>query len=249
MIYLILFMYMCEWWLYAFTDNTWSFEIGSKSFVIACLSGYILSISSKIPLLSRSAIAVITLTAWCDFIVFMAWHLTNTAFDLSIPAALIFFIWLIFAVRRSYPERIDLINMDHVNLLILKPRSNLDVIKALFGFPAASICISSQHKIWSFRSKSNSFEESEYNIGWHGSYLVIDTGIKCTDDFIIELRKLIGTRRFPCIKCVWVIRHVLNRLGGKYRIKTWLDYIPGLYLMRIIPWPLYRLYRSNCFSP
>ena len=235
MIYLVLAVYVVEWAFYVFIPDQWTFLLASKTLTCALLASALMVSSKKLAILYRSIIALLALTAWSDFIVFMAWHLTNTAFDLSIPAALIFFIWLIFAVRRSYPERIDLINMDHVNLLIMKPRSNLDVIKALFGFPAASICISSQHKIWSFRSKSNSFEESEYNIGWHGSHLVIDTGIKCTDDFIIELRKLIGTRRFPCIKCVWAIRNALNRLGGKYRIKTWLDYIPGLYLMRIIP--------------
>lgn len=227
-------MYMCEWWLYAFTDNTWSFEIGSKSFVIACLSGYILSISSKIPLLSRSAIAVITLTAWCDFIEFIAWNASGMAVDVSAISGMLFFIWLFYEIKRNYPERIDIVNLSNVNILILKPRTTWDVYKSLIGVPAASICIIADSKIWAFRSKTGIFESSEYNHSWVNSHLVIDTRIKTNLAILVELNKVAGVKRSPCIKCVWAIRKALNSLGGKYRIRSWLDYIPGLYLIRLL---------------
>jgi len=46
---------------------------------------------------------------------------------------------------------------------------------------------------------------------------------------INELSYLIRERRFPYIKCVYVLRNILDKMGGRYKIRIVFEYIPGIY--------------------
>lgn len=232
MIWLIPAVYMIEWLLYAFVPDTWGFMLGTKYLMVAVMAGILFDYSHGKSLLIRSLIALFAVDSSVDFIRYMAWQILSIDIDFSIYEAVIFMIWFLFISFRPYEYRSDPMNSENINLLILKPKRPFDILKGLFGFPAASICIASCGSIWSFRRKSGLFEERNYR--YSPDHIVINTGVSCTDKMLIELDALAGTKRWPGIKCVWVIRNILNQLGDKYRIKSWFDYIPGVYFLKII---------------
>lgn len=224
----------CAEYLPVLYEHQWQILLGSEYLIESILLVMLLNEYTGKSLLIRSITALVAISSIADFIIFSAWHVFDFHIEFWKPAAIVFFVFLLFILKRKYPERIDLINMDNINILILKPRTTSEVIKSLFGYPAASICICSHYSVWSFRKKTNIFEEIEYNNKWCDTHLVIDTGIKCTNDMLIDLDCLVGKKRFPFVKCVWTVREILNKVGDKYAIKSWLDYIPGFYFMRII---------------
>ena len=234
MIYVILVVYVIEWVLYDFVPDQWTFLLGSKILTCALAFTTLLIYSSKLSITIRSIIAWMVIDSWCDVIEFIVWQWSNESLNSTWLASLFLFSWLLFIIKRKYPERIDLIDMENINILILRPRNSIEIIKGLIGFPAASICIVTKEKIWSFRWRSGMFECLPYSPTLLVNHLVIDSKIKANSDIIFLLDNLIGVKRLHCIKCVYTIRKVLNKVGGKYQIKSWFDYVPGLYFMRII---------------
>lgn len=234
MIYLILVVYLLEWVLYGFVPDQWVFLLGSKILLLALLSTTLLIYTDKLSLILRSIIAWLVIDSWCNFLEFIVWQVSSESLNSTWFAAIVFVAWLLFIMERQYPEKLDLVNLDNVNILILKPRTTFDIIKGLIGLPASSICIISNGYVWCFRRKSGMFEKTDYHYQWTESHLVIDTKIKCTDEHKIILDNLLGTKRLPCIKCIYTIQYLLNMLGGKYSVKNWFDYLPGIYFMRIL---------------
>ena len=227
-------VYVLEWVLYDFVPDQWTFLLGSKTILCALVLTALLIYTDKLTLFIRSIIAWLVIDAWCNVVEFAVWQWSNETLNSTWFAALVFFLWLLFVVKRKYHRKIDLVNLENINLLILKPRNHFEVIKGLIGYPCASICIASNNYVWSFRKRSGVFERIPYSPDVLKNHMVIDTKIKATDDVIDSLNSIVGTKRFPCVKCIFTIRHVLNKIGGKYRIKTWFDYIPGVYFMRVI---------------
>lgn len=234
MIYLILIVYICEWFLYPTINDQWTFLLGSKHLIIALMAITLLQASQSKSLIIRSIMALIVIDSFIDIIKFEAWNISDQNINLSYVSPIVFIPWLIFTIKREYPDKIDDINEENVNILFSKPKTSLDVIKSLLGFPVSSICIVANNYLWSFRRGSGMFEKSKYPKKWIDNHIIIDTGIKCSNNILCELEKVLGEDRKPYIKCVWSIRHVLNLLGEKYAIKSWLDYIPGIYFRKII---------------
>lgn len=233
MIQAVLIIYIIEWLLSFYFSNTWEIELQLKIFINAFLANALLIETRRRSLLLRSLLALITIGMWSDFVDYSLWQWSEQKINLSPISFIIFIFWLLHTIEREYPDKIDDLNEDNVNILILKPHRSLDLIKALFGFPASSICIVSHGYVWSFRRKSGIFEKSEYSNKWIDDHLIIDTRVKSNDKILLELNKIVGSRRFPYIKCVWTIRHVLNLLGNRYMITSLFDYIPGVYFMKI----------------
>jgi len=230
-IYLVISLYCAEWLFYP--DAEWEFLLLNKYLIIATLVTAIF-VEFKTSLVNRSVLALLTLSVWADFITFTLKHYGAINTDLSIPLALTFFCWLLYTIKRSYPESINSVNANRVAILVMKPKSEIDVFKSLLGAPVPSICIVSDGYVWSFRRHSGTFEKSIYNDNWLSDHIVVDTGIKVTLEMVKELEKVVGKKSFPYCKCVWSVRKVLNMLGGKYRVVSWLDYIPGFYALRIL---------------
>lgn len=234
MIISVILLVIIQWLIVPYVNNQWELTLLIQYVLIALLFTYVSYLILEYKLLYRSIFALLTTDAWFDVAKFSLWQFCDYKIDLSLFGAILFFIWLLFVVKRSYPERIDLVNLDNINILIKKPKTTFDVIKGLIGYPAASICICTANSVWCFRRKTGLFEKTEYRSIWYESHLVIDTGVKCTDEHKIILDNIIGTVRYPCIKCVYMVRCLLNTLGCKYSIKNWFDYIPGIYFMRVI---------------
>lgn len=234
MIWLILIVYILEWFLYPNINDQWVFLLGSKHLIIALMAITMLQASQSKSLMIRSIMALIVIDSVIDIVKFEIWNISNQDINISYISPFIFIPWLLFSIKREYPEKIDDVNLDNVNILFSNPTTSIDVIKSLFGFPVSSICIVAGGYLWSFRRSSGMFEKSTYMKKWVNNHIVIDTRIKCNDVILCELEKILGEDRRPYVKCVWSIRHVLNLLGNKYRIKSIFDYIPGFYFMRIL---------------
>jgi len=215
-----------------YPDAEWEFLLGTKYFIIALLVTALFA-ESKTTILNKSVLAILTLSVWCDLITYVLWQSKISNIDLAPLCALMFFVWLGMTVKRAYPNHIDSINGDMVCILVKKPSSQLDVIKSLVGFPAASVCIMSGGYVWSFRKHTGKFEKTLASHIYIENHLVVNTWTKTTPEIIEELEKVLGEKRFPYCKCVWSIRKVLSLLGGKYKPKFW-DYLPSIYALKII---------------
>lgn len=229
-VYLAVWAYVSEW----FVSGEWEFLLGNKYLIISLLATALLVESKNLPIYTRSILALVTLTAYADLINYILWQVSQKELDFSIINALVFFTWLLFTIKRKYPEFIDRLNHDTVNILVMKPKSTFDVFKGLIGFPAASICIYAGGYVWTFRKHTGKFERVHPSHVWLDEHLIINTFVTTTPEILNALERVVGEKRSPYCKCIYSVRHVLNMLGEKYEVKKWWDYIPGIYALKIL---------------
>jgi len=236
LIWIALATYAVQWFALPFIADQWTFLLGAECLTIALLVTGIWRLESGRGLLIRSVLTLWMVGGWGDVVKFVAWGYCGTHLNLSAPMALVFAVWLLAVLNRKYDlssgrERFDVGN---VLLLVKRPESGWDVVKALFGSPAASVCLSAYGKVWAFRRRTGVFELLDLHDPFLARHWAIDTGVPANLDFVRRITAVVGTPRGFGYKCVWAIRGPLNSLGGKYAIKSWIDYIPGMYIMRIL---------------
>ena len=154
--------------------------------------------------------------------------------DTSSAETILFLIAMVYLIGRDYDVPGGAHNPNKVCIMLLRPRSTFEVIKAFVGLPVSSVCIAANGQVWAFRHKTGRFERMPYNRAWGYSHITIDTGIMPTEKIIAALDASVGSSCGIGCKCVWTIRHVLALLGGEWNIRTRFDYIPGVYAARII---------------
>jgi len=228
----ILLIVWLEWVLPVPDEVSWQFALGAKYLTVALLFQAWLSYIGKESLLLRSAVVLLCLDSWASVTAYVLW--SGTGIDLMLPVFLVFTFWLFFILKREYRIESDKLNKHTVALLLLRPKSVSDIVRAFIGIPVSSLCIVANGYVFSFRHKTGRFEKSKLNPAWLKRHIVLDTGISCNDRIADELERVVGTGRFPSFKCIYAVRHVLNRLGGIYRIHSWADYLPGIYVSRIL---------------
>lgn len=235
LIWAALSLYAIQWAALQFVSDQWTFLLGASCLSVALLVTGVSLLCGKASIVARSVLVLWALFAWGDVAKFIVWNYTDTHLDLSVPLALIFSAWLLFLLRRKYGRPSDQISKNNITLLIKRPSGWLDFAKGLFGAPVSSVCICFNQVVWSFRKRTGKFEMFSLSPAVIATHISIDTGIPATPEMVMLLNRLAGVPRgsIPC-KCVWTIREVLDLLGGKYAIRSSLDYIPGFYAMRIL---------------
>jgi len=235
LIWAALSLYAIQWAALPFVSDQWTFLIGMSCLTTALLVSGVSLLCRSSSLSIRSALVLWAISAWADLAKFMVWSYSDTRIDLSVPLALMFVVWLLFLVRRKYNIPNSPISQSNVTLLLKRPYTIPDLVKGLFGAPVPSVCVCINSTVWSFRRRSGMFETSTLTFAIRGSHIAIDTGVPATADMVGMLNSLVGEPRgtIPC-KCLWTIRDVLNMIGGKYAIKSWLDYVPGFYVIRVL---------------
>jgi len=228
-------LYAAQWYALPYLSDQWAFLLGTSYLAVALLVSGIFSLLETRSLFTASILALWSLDAWADFLKFILWNYSDAAIDLSIPLALVFACWMLFIVRRRYTFKNDEFSTENVFLLIKKPENCAETLKSIFGSPAASLCVTAYGKVWSFRHKTNRFEVFDINPSFLAKHLAVNTGKAANLELVKLLTGLVGLPRGLGYKCIWAIRDPLNSIGGKYSIKSWFDYIPGFYVMRILP--------------
>lgn len=228
----ILLIVWLEWVLPVPDEVSWQFALGAKYLTVALLFQAWLSYIGKESLLLRSAVALLCLDSWASVAAYVLWN--GTGVDLMLLVFLVFTFWLFFILKREYHIENDKLNKNTVALLLLRPKSVSDIVRAFIGIPVSSLCIVADGYVFSFRHKTGRFERSRLNPILLKRHIVVDTGVSCNPSILNELDIVVGTNRFPSFKCIYAVRHVLNRLGGIYRIQSWADYLPGIYASRIL---------------
>jgi hypothetical protein len=210
-------------------DATWELALGAKYLSLAVVLQLLLSETKQRPLLFRSIVALFCIGAWVDFAGHSLWHVSRI--DSSTPIIVGFSLWLIHTMKRSYSTKSDPANSKNIFILFHRPKSTWGVIKALVGFPADSVAIYANGQAWSFRRKTGVY--ALYPADLSADNIAIDTGVALSADLEEMLDDLIGQPRFPGTKCVWVIRHVLRRIGGTFAPR-WCDYLPSIYAAKLL---------------
>lgn len=209
-------------------DATWELALGAKYLSLAVVLQLLLTETKRRPLLYRSIVALFCIGAWVDFAGHSLWYVSRI--DSSIPIMVGFSLWLIHTMKRSYYTKSDPGNSTNIFILFHRPKSTWGVIKALAGFPSDSVSVYANGQAWSFRRKYGVF--ALYSARLSHDNIAVDTGAALSKDIEEMLDGLIGQPRFPGTKCVWAIRHVLRKLGGKFAPR-WCDYIPGIYAAKL----------------
>lgn len=233
-IFAALCLYLFEW-VGAFAgDFKWDFLLGCQLLSVALLVSGVFVLCSLKTLLLRSVLCLWAIAAWVDILKFGLWSISGRSIEASIPIAIIFSLWLTLVLGRRYDRKNDTIKAGNVTILIKRPKGILDVFKSLFGAPAPSICLSVNGRVWSYRKRTSQFETFPLNTVFLASHIAVDTGAVATPELLAQLNSKLGEPRGNACKCIWTIQDPLNMLGGKFRIKTWFDYVPSFYIMRIL---------------
>lgn len=231
MMYLLAYLLiMVAGWLFGGTYASALLETYASILVLLMA---LLAKSRNDGLLYRSVLALFIVDAAADLIMLFAIPF-KAVIVASIPAAVLFFAWLIYLLRRQYDIKSQVIQPGNIGFLFLRPRTTAELIKAFFGIPVSSLCIVADGYVYSFRAKSGKYERMLFNASFLEKHIAIDTHVKLDYQILHGLQQIVGESRFPPVKCVWSVRHVLNLMGGKYAIRSWFDYIPGVYAMRVM---------------
>lgn len=234
-IWLALATYLLQWVLLPFVSDEWVFLLGMSCLEVALSATGVALLCKDKPLILRYAIVVWSICAWGDVAKFLLWNISDLRLDLSVPTFLAAGVWFLHIAYRRYDTTSATIHPSQVYVLLKRPTSTWDLVKSMLGSPAASVCICINDSVWAFRRKTGMFEKFALTKTFLDSHVAVSTGQTADVRMTSRLDYLVGTPRgiVPC-KCVWRIRDVLNTIGGKFAIKTWLDYVPSFYAMRIL---------------
>lgn len=234
LVWAALCMYAVQWIAGPHVDAQWEFLLGTQTLAIASLVSGVAVLTSGKHVLTRSVMVLWALMAWADFGKFILWNYSDKSIDVSPIIAALFSAWLLHLYQRRYDRDSDTLSANTVMLLFKRPKHLPDLIKSLIGAPTSSICFYIDGKVWSFRKRTKRFECFDATPEFMRGHVAIDTGCRDVDTVSDALDSLTGTPRGAACKCVWTIRHVLRMLGARFEIKTWFDYVPSLYMARIL---------------
>ena len=212
-------------------DQVWNVALDAKYLSLACVLQALLAQSRQKDVVYRSVVALFCIGAWVDSFGRIMWRFLE--FDASIPVMVGFSLWLISTAKRGYWVQGDHVSTGNIYILIHRPKTTWAVIKALIGFPADSISSYANGQAWSFRRNSGMFSRYSAGPAILSANIAVDTGVELSADLEEILDNLVGQSRFPGTKCVWTIRHVLRKIGGKFAPR-WCDYIPGIYAAKLL---------------
>ena len=212
-------------------DQMWDVALDAKYLSIACVLQALLAGSRHKDLLYRSVVALFCIGAWVDSFGRIVWDFFK--FDSSLPIMVGFSAWLLHAASRGYEVQGDHVAPGNIYILIHKPKTTRGVIKALVGLPGDSVSVYANGQAWSFRRTSGTFSRYYAGHAIVSANIAVDTGVELSAAIEEMLDGLIGQPRFPGTKCVWAIRHVLRKIGGKFAPR-WCDYIPGIYAVKLL---------------
>jgi len=213
------------------TADQWELALGAKYLSIAVVFQLLLVETKTRGLLFRSLVALFCIGAWVEFVFHLAWQFVG--FNSATPIMIGFSVWLIATAKRSYTLESYPLIPGHVYILIHRPIGTWAVIKSLVGFPADSISVYANGQAWSFRRNSGMFALYSAGPAVLSVNIAVDTGKPLTPEMEKMLDDLVGQPRFPGTKCVWAIRHVLRKIGGKFAPR-WCDYIPGIFAAKLL---------------
>ena len=114
-----------------------------------------------------------------------------------------------------------------------------DYFVSLFGVPASSMSIVAGDKWYMFKRKRNTLQVVKVIDRKLCDYIVVDTGVKITEDITKELNALKGmpARRASTFylraNCVLTFRRVLKMLGERWEVGIF-DFIPSFYMIKRI---------------
>lgn len=140
---------------------------------------------------------------------------------------------------RNYYYKSDKIECDNIYFCLKKANTNRYILLSLIGAPFGSISVYTKNYLYGFKWSKDYFLKRRVNQkAVEQTYIIFDTGIKCTNKHIESLDNLIGTTakikylqvRF---KCVYVLKDFLNILGDEYK-PVFLEFIPSLFVKKIM---------------
>lgn len=152
--------------------------------------------------------------------------------------SLTFFSWAIWLMLRPELSTAKTINHSNILLAFYKGKKGSFIMNffELFGLPVKSMCIIAEDKALYLKAKEPMFQfgTSEIITRHKDDYVIIDTGVRVTTDFLIEMKKhnnIVATRGLMRVRCIEAISGLLSMIGDKYKPDA---YIPSLYLRQII---------------
>lgn len=216
------------------SDAAWEYmSCSSELYIALCLQiayGYYRGPSLQI----KCSLVFFCMASWLEVPLKTLWILVDLQTIGIAPIAALLTAIVLYVIARPYDIESDDINYKNVTLLLLKPTSFLMVIKSFIGAPVSSVCILANGYVWSYRQSKGQFCRSKCTDKWLSNHIAIDTGEKLSIPMAEALNDHIDTKRGLGIKCIYTIRDVLNLLGSEWKPKTFLHFIPGIYVRQIL---------------
>jgi len=154
------------------------------------------------------------------------------------PLELLFFVlafsWAVYCPMRQKIG--DARSEENVMLVFYRPRTYLEVLKAMLGLPLVSLSIYADGRWLRFRKSKTDLQLLDIRPSME-SYLLIDTGVKVNRTIRIIMDDLKGaparhwTSLYLRCRCVMSLTPILRLLGPEWEPKG-LDFIPGVYAYR-----------------
>ena len=151
--------------------------------------------------------------------------------------SLLFFSWAIWLMLRPEISTAKTINKNNILLAFYKGEKGSFIMNffELFGLPVKSMCILAGDKALYLKTNDPNFVfgASEIITRHADDYILIDTGVRVTTDFIIEMKKhtkLVATKGIFRVRCIEAVSDLLGMIGDEWKPRSC---IPSLYLKQV----------------
>lgn len=143
----------------------------------------------------------------------------------------------IFNRFKQFKFKSDFITEGNIHLCFWKPKTGITLTASLIGLPFGGLCIYAYGHLYGYRWGMETYQKSKIDPEIVSRcFTVIDTGIEY-GNYILTLDSLVGKPAgMPRIRCISTIKPILNSLGLRYRVNSWIDLIPSIYSIRILKW-------------
>lgn len=213
-------------------DLAWQATLLIQYVIVSlALTAWLIEIKNR-PILYRSSVAMLTIIFWVQTVSQITWIVSAQNIDIALPLFIGMCWWVIYLTSRSYETIGDKVQGSNVFILFLRPRSNSDIFKSFFGRPVASVCIYCNGYVWSYRRNSRVFERNVASKMMLTTHMAYDTNTTATEDMINALNAKIGQPSGNGLRCVYILRDVLQMLSIKP--KTPFHYLPGVYANQLL---------------
>lgn len=226
---------------YLFTaDMEWIMTASMLNLQGIVLLSLVLNPPKKSNIIARSLILTFLIYRVIDYLLnsvylFYDYNVYLESYIVTFCICLVIFIYNLF---KPYKFKSDIIaeNSPNIYLCFWEPSKGWTLLPSLLAFPFGGMCIYSEGLLYGFEWGKNTYQIRQVDKEIiKDKFTVYDTKILMNDIILYMLRNLKDAKagRYR-VRCISIIAPVLELMGSKYKVKSWIDKIPSIKAAEIL---------------
>lgn len=202
---------------------------------------------------TKAKSVLLSLLLYNTYVLLTDWAMPYVSLTQWVLEILLFSAFAVYQVTKRYDLPSDKYNSENVLLAFYKPKTLRDYFITLFGQTGASMSIMAGGNWYMFKRNRTTLVRLKVHKCKLCDYVLVDTGLKVTENRIQDLDLLIGQKArrpqslFMRCRCVMVFKDFLDKQGDGWKPKG-LDFLPSAYMLRRVNGSSKRHYKRRNYN-